>query len=160
VTHGRTIRLLLSTPFALAAMVTAVAGTLGLGSAAIHTLEPLPAKFAEVSPSGRLAVNTSRYGARERAAQDRGSRSVASDGAYLASGTANFLPVADRTDPKQSTSPAVLASKPSAQTKIHAVTSTSKSTTDPATETAPHYEPIKAVLETLPWEILHPHLVP
>jgi hypothetical protein len=160
VTHGRTIRLLLSTPFALAAMVTAVAGTLGLGSTAIHTLERLPAKFAEVAPGGRLAANTSRYDARERAAQDRDSRGAAGDGAYLATGTANFLPVSDRTDPSERTSPGVLASKPSAQTKIRAVTATSKGTTDPDTETAPHPEPIRAVLETLPWEILHPHLLP
>jgi hypothetical protein len=134
-------------------MVTAVAGTLGLGRVAIHSLERLPTKFAEVAPSGRLAVNTSRNVVRS-------SRAATTDSVYVTSGTESFQPVADRTDPKAATAPDVLARKPGAQTRIRAVTTSSKGTATPAGEKPPHFEPIRAVLETLPLGILLPHLLP
>jgi len=136
-------------------MVTAVAGTLGLGGAAIHSLERLPTKFVALDPGNRLVVNTSRHD--PRAPRNRTSHADAAADTYLATATTSFVPVADRTDAKKVISPAVLARKPSAQTKIHSVTATtSKGTTAPAVEAAPHPEPIRALLDSLPWDILKP----
>jgi hypothetical protein len=141
--HGRTIKLALSAPLALAALVSAVIGTLGIGSVVIHEAKGLlPSPIAAINPISSHVRVADRATPKHRTTKHvLGNQSSHSFGLQLVS------------DPVQSRTvrtPAVLVKRVAAQTRISPSTTTqSNGNTVPAGESAPHFEPIRSLLDGL-----------